>query len=68
VLGFLWARTWPFLILTGAILMVRLVRKQWRRPDTLIFLMCALVLTAFQFVMLMNGSSAGYVRYMCYPL
>jgi hypothetical protein len=68
VLGFLWARTWPFLTMTGAILAVRLVRKQLWRPDTLIFLMCALVLTAFQFVMLMNGSSAGYVRYMCYPL
>ena len=68
VLGYLWTRTGPFLTMTLVILVVRLVRRQFLQPDTLIFLMCALVLTAFQFVMLTNGSSAGYVRYMCYPL
>lgn len=67
-LAFLWVRTWPFLIPVFAILMVRLFKGKLWRMDTLIFLLCSLVLTAFQYVMLLRGSSAGYVRYMCYPM
>ena len=67
-LNFLWARAWPFLIVVGAVLLLRFFRGRLFRLDTLIFLMVSLVLTAFQYAMLLNGSSAGYVRYMCYPL
>ncbi|HNW87361.1 MAG TPA: dolichyl-phosphate-mannose--protein mannosyltransferase [Candidatus Limiplasma sp.] len=68
VLAFLMARTWPFLIPVGVILLLRLFTGRLFRWDTLYFLACALVLTAFQFYMLLQGTSAGYVRYMCYPL
>lgn len=66
--SFLWARTWPFLILVMTIIAIRLFSGTLLKVDTFIFLSCALVLTVFQFVMLLNGSSAGHVRYMSYPL
>ena len=67
-LAFLWARTWPFLILLAAVLLARLLAGRLLTMDTLIFCLTGLVLTVFQYGMLLNGSSAGYVRYMCYPL
>lgn len=68
VLSFLWARTWPFLLLLGGVVVLRVLTKRVWKADMLIFLGSSLVLTVFQYLMLMRGSSAGYVRYMCYPL
>ena len=68
VLAFLMARTWPFMIPVATILALRLFTGRLFRWDTLYFLACTFVLTAFQLYMLQNGTSAGYVRYMCYPL
>ncbi len=67
VLSFLWKRTWPFLIPLAGLLTERLFSRRLLRFDVLIILICTLVLTVFQFMMLLNGSSQGWVRYMCYP-
>lgn len=68
VLSFLWARTWPFLVLLAGVVALRIATRRVFRSDFLIFLGSSLVLTVFQYIMLTRGTSAGYVRYLCYPL
>lgn len=65
---YVWARLWPFLLLPAALFAVRMLAGCFSHPGTLIIALVTLGLSVFQFVMIAQGKSGGYVRYLCYPL
>ncbi len=66
--GFVWVRLWPFLLLFFTLLLIRILTKTVWRVDFLILCVVSLGLTVFQFFMIANGKSGGYVRYLCYVM
>ena len=50
-----------------AILLIRLLSRRWRRWDTIALLAFCTSIPAMQYVMLMNGSSFGWLRFFVYP-
>ncbi len=66
--AYVWVRVWPFLFVIASVLLVRLCFDKLRHHDTLIITIVTLGLSFFQFFMIANTKSGGYVRYLCYPL
>lgn len=68
VLQYVWERVRPFTPIFFTILFLRAISKRLFKIDTLIFIISTTILAIFQYIIMMNGSSGGYVRYMCYTL
>lgn len=66
--GYVWVRTWPFLLTYFGLIAVRAITGTLKRADTAILTIITLGLSVFQFFMIAKGKSGGYVRYLCYPL
>lgn len=65
--SYFWDRSWPFLLVLAGILLVRLLFDKFLHSDTLIIVVVTLGVSFFQFFMIANTKSGGYVRYLCYP-
>lgn len=68
VLSFIGERVIYFCIPLAAILIIRLLSRRLFHWETLFLLAAALSIPALQFVLLMDGNSAGWIRYYMYPL
>jgi len=69
-LGALWIvlrKSFFFGLPLAVILLIRLLNGRWRRWDTLALLAFCVSIPAMQFVMLLNGSSFGWLRFFVYP-
>lgn len=68
--GALWVvlrKSFFFALPLLAILLIRLISGRWRRWDTLALLVLCGSIPAMQYVMLLNGSSFGWLRFFVYP-
>ena len=69
-IGALWVvlrKSFFFSLPLLAILLIRLIDGRWRRWDTLALLVLCGSIPAMQYVMLLNGSSFGWLRFFVYP-
>lgn len=68
ILGMMWEKSTPFLLLYMAIVVVRLFTKRLFKSDFWVLTALVFTMLAFHFVMMLTGKSFGWLRFYAYSL